>query len=245
MAPDTTHSSDFDAGTGAGLVNFRDLGGLPTQDGGRTREGVLYRADAPLPGDPPPAGVTSWPPATVIDLRADAEMCGPHPLSSRETTVHRFPLLDPPARRDSVARPARRSLPEIYVQILHEATREAQAVFELAAQAPAPLLVHCAGGKDRTGVLIAMLLRIAGVPDDAVREDYRRTSAALAAILRRQAPRYRHTDPNLLGTPDEAVDVVLGTLTAHPGGAAGYLAGHGVRAVAMEAWRARFVWPIR
>jgi hypothetical protein len=52
-----------------GLCNVRDVGGLPTENGPTTRAGVLYRSDAPQPGDRPPA----WPPRTVLDLRSTRE----------------------------------------------------------------------------------------------------------------------------------------------------------------------------
>jgi protein-tyrosine phosphatase len=74
--------------TVTGLCNVRDVGGLPTEDGRTTRAGVLYRSDAPLPGDPTPAGIAAWPPRTVLDLRSSRERAAaPHPLAAGTTVV--------------------------------------------------------------------------------------------------------------------------------------------------------------
>src|SRR5690625_7785739 len=64
------HSAAESAST---LVNLRDLGGMPTQDGTITRHGVLYRSDAPYPNDSDPVTVDQWPPAAVLDLRSQRE----------------------------------------------------------------------------------------------------------------------------------------------------------------------------
>lgn len=74
------------------LANFRDLGGLPTDDGRSTRHGVLYRADAPRPDDLAPV-CADWPPALVVDLRSPDELDGTHPLAGPRTTVAPIPLL--------------------------------------------------------------------------------------------------------------------------------------------------------
>jgi len=76
------------------LANLRDLGGLDTEAGGHTRSGVLLRSAAPQPGDRHP-GLSSWPPATVLDLRGPGELAGrPHPLAAAGAVVHALPLLD-------------------------------------------------------------------------------------------------------------------------------------------------------
>ena len=75
----------------AGLVNLRDLGGLPAGTG-TTRQGVVLRSDAPRPGDRDPEDV-SWPPAVVLDLRDAAELNGTgHPLAE-VAEVHQIELL--------------------------------------------------------------------------------------------------------------------------------------------------------
>jgi hypothetical protein len=64
------HSSpDPDSGDHRQLVNLRDVAGVRLAGGGTVPAGVLYRSDAPYPGDAAPQTVPVWPPATVIDLR--------------------------------------------------------------------------------------------------------------------------------------------------------------------------------
>src|ERR1035441_8605004 len=55
------------------LANLRDLAGLRLAGAGTVAAGVLYRSDAPYPGDLAPDTVPVWPPATVIDLRSSGE----------------------------------------------------------------------------------------------------------------------------------------------------------------------------
>src|SRR5699024_9320510 len=77
-----------------GLVNFRDLGGLPMPDGTLTAPGVLYRSDAPHVGDRPPQDAPEWPPAVVVDLRDEVELNeAPHPMAD-VAEVRAVPLLE-------------------------------------------------------------------------------------------------------------------------------------------------------
>ena len=76
------------------LVNLRDLGGMPTSDGTTTRHGVLYRSDAPYPSDEKPATVSAWPPAAVLDLRAQRERDDVGHEWTEDSILYHWPLYD-------------------------------------------------------------------------------------------------------------------------------------------------------
>jgi protein-tyrosine phosphatase len=95
------------------------------------------------------------------------------------------------------------------------------------------VLFHCAGGKDRTGMLAALLLRLAGVPLEAVDEDYVRSEARLR--LGGRAP------SNAVAAPRDVVARVLGEAEARHGSSAAYLLHAGASATQLERIRGRFL----
>lgn len=223
------------------LVNLRDLGGLPVAGGGRTRYGVLYRSDAPHPGDTYPARISPWPPATVVDLRMphEAERV-PYEMIGVERVLH--PLHEsaaPENIRDG-------DLAELYRHILEAAAdRVASAVAHVVTR-PTPSLVHCTAGKDRTGIVIATLLLAAGVPPEEVIGDYVRTSVNMDRVVERimkySAEWVGPVNPLWLLTPAEAMSEVVNALTASEhGDAKGWLVAHGAPAAPLDAWVESFV----
>lgn len=227
------------------MVNFRDLGGLPAEGGVRTCHGVLYRGDAPHHEDTPPPGLTEWPPVLVIDLREPDEPQGGHPLAGPATDVVQVPLLAGPHVGDWRTVP---SLDELYLGSLSRASERIGEVLDLLTGAAGPTLVHCAAGKDRTGVLVAVLLRAAGVSRDAVLEDYLRTEQNVPALLEQLAwdlsllaEEDRLQAQHLAGTSASALQAVLDELDAAPGGAPGWLLAHGVPATTIQAWTRRLL----
>lgn len=230
------------------LPNLRDLGGLDTDEGGRTRYGVLLRSAAPLPGDRRPV-LTGWPPSVVLDLRGSDELGGvAHPLDGPGTSVYPLPLLERSLTEDAGRGDWSRipDLPTAYLDFLRAGAPKLARIVTLAAESDGAVLVHCAAGKDRTGVIVAVLLRAAGVGRAAIVEDYRATEPALPAIFARTPPELTaNADPTvlqrLMGVPEEAVVAVLDVLDAEPGGAEGWLGRHGVPDAALAAWRRRIL----
>lgn len=222
----------------SGLVNLRDLGGLPTTDGTRTQEGVLYRSDAPYPSDNDPSTVSAWPPAAVLDLRSQRERDDVGHEWTRDTTLYHWPLYD---RAAPISRDAP-NLVDLYRNILEAVPHRVAAVVEVAAEAEAPLLVHCAAGKDRTGIAVAALLLAADVEPEAVMEDYLATAANMAALRNRWEVKGRSIEvvEEWLLTPQDAIDFVLERFTSWRDGPVGWLTDHGVRPEAVEAWRSQF-----
>lgn len=230
------------------LANLRDLGDLPTSTGGRTRTGVLYRSAVPLAGDEPPTTVPEWPVRTVIDLRSPREQAvTDHPLLADCTTVHRISLLtdaDPAAQHFSS------NLEAVYLHVLNNAGRNLAQVLQVTAVAPVPLLLHCSGGKDRTGIATAMLLRIAGVDTADIVADYSATEKHMCTVfarLRRADPEFAERwdiyDRKFARAAPETISKVLDYWDSHPGGIHNWLLGHGATAAEITQWTYRFVRP--
>lgn len=202
------------------VPNLRDLGGIAV-DGGSIAPGRLLRSALPLGDDRAPDDIV-WPPRVVIDLRSAAETEAEHPLAGPGVTVHNFPLLS--ALRPGVAPPE--SLAELYQLMLRTTARHLVDVVGAVAEAEDTTLVHCAAGKDRTGVSIAMVLALLGASRDDIVEDYlltARNEAAIEARFRRlYGPRRAELPTQYFATPVEAITAVVDTWDEYPGGARGW-----------------------
>jgi protein-tyrosine phosphatase len=168
--------------------NFRDLGGYPTADGRRTRWGQLYRADGLhrlTPADVEvlrPLGLR-----TVLDLRTAGELAerGTFPVEDHPVDFHHLPVIDVTWDRDDDASgDAVAFLTEQYRALLTEGEPRLAEAFQLLARDGAlPAVFHCAAGKDRTGLLAALLLSSLGVDDVVVAEDYGLSRDAMVRTL--------------------------------------------------------------
>jgi protein-tyrosine phosphatase len=172
-----------------GLANFRDLGGLPTGDGGVTRTGVLFRSDSlSYATDAEGAHLEDvLGLRTVVDLREKEEVdeFGRGPLATSAIDYVSVPLGD-----IEVAADTRHAF---YFGLFEQRGPElAGLVRHLTASDSLPALVHCHIGCDRTGTVSAMLLGLVGVPDEEIALDYARSTRASEAIRERSEARRRH-----------------------------------------------------
>ncbi|GAA1970860.1 hypothetical protein GCM10009798_34540 [Nocardioides panacihumi] len=212
------------------LVNLRDLGAggpLPVA-------GMLLRSDAPMSSDLRPE-LGTWPPRTVIDLRGEAERREVHPLAG-EATVVDLPLLGGGrSRREPRRWPDR--LAEMYLGLLTapSSDRLVEAIAVIAEAEP-PVLVHCTAGKDRTGVTVAVALRLVGIESEEIVADYLLTDAAMPQVLARMSATVRErTEGTSLATPPphiaatlrEAMVELIEALDAFDGGAVGWYLSRG------------------
>lgn len=153
------------------VPNLRDLGGL-TAAGGRTLlHDRLLRSAIPIITDVPHIDVT-WPPRTVVDLTSPGELHVEHPLASTGANIVNVPLLDCLGERAG----RHTSLTDLYRDLLDRGSRRFVEIVELISESPGTTLVHCAAGKDRTGLVVALLLRLLGVAQDDVVQDYLRSA---------------------------------------------------------------------
>jgi protein tyrosine/serine phosphatase len=175
-----------------GAVNFRDLGGYPTRDGRSIRWRTVFRADGLSQLSPRDhATVRTLGVATVIDLRTTAEVeRGRFPVEEIPVGFHHLPFVEGlPDPREFEMLPG--MLAAQYLDMIDEASGPiAQVLRIVALQRAHPLIVHCTAGKDRTGVLVAVLLGILGVPDDVIVEDYALSAAAMRALRDKLIERY-------------------------------------------------------
>jgi protein-tyrosine phosphatase len=239
-----------------GPANFRDLGGYPTEHGETTRRGRVYRSDSlSYLSDRDLAllrdehGVR-----TVIDLRAGHEVAdhGHGPLSAHVRQLH-LPIVDQtreppqPAQSRRVLRrpPKYQTLDQIYALMLREyAERFGMVLRAISEPDAAPLVFHCAAGKDRTGLVAMLLLGLAGVPDELIVSDFAVTESRMPEIIARHGERAEAVDklPEVAGQQYGAqpgtMHTVLATLREEHGSVEGYVRGAGVDAVAVDRLRA-------
>jgi protein-tyrosine phosphatase len=225
------------------LFNARDLGGKPTTDGAVTRTRSLVRADDLAQLSPEGLeALADYGIETVLDLRWPEEIAAaPSPVPQLLPGVRYLSvslLADSPA--DWIARGgicAKERWKCTVLERLQPQVRETLAA--IAAAAPGPLLFHCVAGKDRTGVIAALLLALADVAPAAIAADY----AASAENLRdAYLDRYPDSDPaaiiESLRCPEEAVHNMLQYL-GRAGGIRAYLGGIGLDAAEITRLRAR------
>jgi protein tyrosine/serine phosphatase len=227
-----------------GFVNARTLEGLTTRYG-PVLPGRLFRSDEPV-GDVETVatalsedGVT-----TVLDLRSRHEVERRPGILSGRVGYHVAPLVDP--RTDHLRDPAaERSLLDLYTGSIDRNGRTICEALRRIAEAPVGgVLVHCAAGKDRTGILIAVLLSLLGTPAQEIVDDYAETEARLApyfeeelAAIEDEARRERvaarqHSTP-------ETMCGLLRHLDERHGGAEAYAAARGLTSSEVEALAAR------
>jgi protein-tyrosine phosphatase len=198
-----------------GLANLRDVGGVPTTDGGRISAGRLLRSDnlqALTPGDIDyllELGLTD-----VVDLRSEYEVEseGPGPLAGHSSVrIHRHSLFrewregvgedkpdelteDRPEELPDEALPWVDVTPSVqvdhpvasfYLSYLADRPDSILASLRHIGEARGATLVHCAAGKDRTGTIVALALSVAGAERAAIVDDYAASSERMEAILER------------------------------------------------------------
>jgi protein-tyrosine phosphatase len=169
------------------VFNVRDLGGLPTSDGRRVRQGLVFRADGVqrLAGDDLERA-RSLGLRTVIDLRTagEIERGGRFPVEHHPVDWHHLPVLQRMWSDDDLVATSGAAdfLRDRYLDMLTEGGRSIAQAIELVSEG-GPALFHCAAGKDRTGVVAAVLLGLLGVPEDEIAGDYHATAGAMAAFV--------------------------------------------------------------
>ena len=172
-----------------GCLNFRDLGGYPTGDGRIVRWRQVFRSDALHLLTPSDIALLrdELRVRDVVDLRSSAELRseGQGPLAEQDVRFHHVPLFDGEVRSEDRERAAQISLADRYVFLAELAGERIARVVTTIAAADAGAVFHCAAGKDRTGVISAILLGLLGVPDDVIVADYVATRENLDAIVDR------------------------------------------------------------
>jgi protein-tyrosine phosphatase len=228
-----------------GTFNFRDLGGYRAGTG-VTRSGVLMRSDALVSlGQPGREALHALNLRTAIDLREPVEReLDPPDLADLEISVRSWPLVDSGLDLHSL-----KDLPDFYRELLGTCgERFAGAVRLLSRPAALPAVVFCSAGKDRTGLLCALILSALGVGDDDVAAEYALTESLVRGefrarlVARAQAVGLGEQALAVkLGAPAELMLEVLAELRSTHGGAGQYLVRHGLRPDELDSLRAALV----
>ncbi|MEV4623704.1 tyrosine-protein phosphatase [Asanoa sp. NPDC049573] len=193
-------------------TNVRDLGGLATTGGRRIRPDALLRSDNHDRLTPETiATIRAGGVRRIVDLRWARECAArPSPFAGDPLYAH-VPLLGDDDYE---------LVPDSYAALLDHSRPGIGAAFRAVAEAPpGGVIVHCHEGKDRTGVLVALLLLVAGVPEDEVADDYALTAGVERIVM---------------------VNTIEHLHRAY-GGVAKYLADCGIDATLLDAVRARLL----
>jgi protein-tyrosine phosphatase len=226
----------------AGVLNFRDVGGYPVAGGGSVRWRTLFRSDALHGLDPAGlAAVTDLRLRTVVDLRTQLELDhAPSPVSGRATHISML-------TGDFQGVPF--ELGALYRYFVDECGGQiVAAIAGLCADDALPALVHCSAGKDRTGVVIALILAVLGVPDELIAADYALSGLYLDPD---QTPAIGQLSAStglgeeltraLLSSPPELILEVLERVRAVTGSVDGYLRAHGLAGSGLARLRAALI----
>jgi protein-tyrosine phosphatase len=215
-----------------GPVNFRDLGGYLTADGQQVRWRRLFRSDSLGPVTAEDARLLTGELGllAVVDLRTgrEVEREGRGGLADVALHYHHIPLVDDVEHDPD--RPFDRSLHEAYVHMLGKrAARLSEALAAIAAEVSEhPTVFHCVAGKDRTGIVAALVLGLLGVSEEDIVADYALTQEVMAAMIERYPRRALRSSAGspfpsaILRAEAETMRHTLGVLADEYGSAAGW-----------------------
>jgi protein tyrosine/serine phosphatase len=226
-----------------GCLNVRDLGGHPTEDGGLTRFRAIVRAD-----NIRQLTETGWEQLadygirSIVDLRQHSERTEDPPIGVpvAVTSVSLLPDDIPPEAEVELARTWRAAPDAVtatrdaYLDILEGFRANVALAVSVVGCAPeGGVLVHCMGGKDRTGLVSALLLRLAGVPVADIAQEYSLSAENLAPWLSKWVEAAEDKDERefrrrMSGSPAASLEQVLGELERRYGSVEAYLRDAGV-----------------
>ena len=241
-----------------GCLNVRDLGGHRTSEGRETRYGAVVRADSIRQlSDDGWRALVDYGVRTVIDLRSDDERAA-DPPAELPVRVRHVPLMEANEREWREIEPeletATRAAPDaasatrdVYLVFLDHFRRNfAAGVRAVGRAGEGGVVVHCVAGKDRTGLLTAFLLHVAGVDTDAIAADYalseerlrpRHEESLAAAVTDEERERLRR----IAQTPAAAIVGVFDELERRYGSVTAYLRAAGCSDDDLAAARARLL----
>jgi protein tyrosine/serine phosphatase len=242
--------------TWEGCVNVRDLGGLPTEDGRRTRLGGVVRSDnVRRLTDDGWRALAEHGVQRIVDLRFPEELAEDQPLDVDIDVVHVSVLgaaTDPEYVKELDAHLAANDIADhyawSYVEFLERYRERFGEAFAAIADADGTVVVHCFAGKDRTGIVAALLLRLAGVGHATIGDDYALTADNLRPrweiwLEETDDEEQREKLAKLQHTPAEAMTRVVQEIEGRYGDVASYLRAAGLTDEQVDRLRERLVAP--
>jgi protein tyrosine/serine phosphatase len=240
-----------------GCLNVRDLGGLPTEDGRRTRLGTVVRSDNIRKlTDEGWRALAEHGVKRIVDLRWPEELAEDQPRDVDIDVVHvsvlgeaydRTYVAQLDAHLDSVDDVADHYV-FAYVDWLERYRERFGRAFAAIAASDGGVVVHCMGGKDRTGIVSALLLRLAGVGHREIGDDYAATATNLAPSTSKWIPAIadeveRAKQTKLRDTPADAMVRVVHEIERRYGDVGAYLRAAGLTDGEVDRLRERLVAP--
>ncbi len=217
-----------------GYVNFRDLGGHVTPRG-VVRRGRVFRSDSLAHVDESDVArlVGEHRIATVVDLRREHEVEATplEAMMQAGVTVVHVSLIDPAVPPLQTRDIVDGTLADRYVSILDTSGDQFVSVVRMIADAANhPMVFQCAAGKDRTGLVAAIVLGLLDVPDPVITSDYAATAAVvdlLVARFRARVPGNEPLGPRIMSAEASTMQAALDWMRAEHGSIEGYVRAHG------------------
>ena len=229
-----------------GCINVRDLGGLPTEDGGETRFGRIVRADSVRQlSDDGWRALVEYGTVRIVDLRWHEELEADPPREVPLKVLH-VPVFGSRADTDEInelfagfERPIESRRARYLESLRRFSASFAAAVEAVAGVREGAVVVHCAGGVDRTGLVSALLLRLAGVGREEIAADYALSGENWAPFIddwirSAESEQERGLRRLLSVVPAEAMVETMQMLETQHGSVRGYLSEAGVKESSLD-----------
>lgn len=244
-------------------LNFRDVGGIPTASGGSVRPGILYRSEGPASFcDDQRSELAALGIKLVCDLRSDTERDkDPNDWAATARLLNMDITADlrvstnagwATLKDNPTLEAGKRALATNYSEMPEQILPSLKTLVDAIVGGGTPMLVHCTAGKDRTGVMVAILLAALGVPRDLIVADYQR-SEVFALNMRARGGVIEQFEEHfgfrpseelmdaMIGVDLEFLDAALDAITAKWGSIEGFFAAGGVDEALLDRFRVVFV----
>jgi protein-tyrosine phosphatase len=243
-----SHPLDVEGG-----YNVRDLGEYPTKDGHSTQQHVLIRAgNLDKLSAVGQQQLIEYGVKTIIDIRDEWEAVNfPNPFAqSGEVTCLNLPLIGDALSNNPTWKAETQSysaLYELYTKYLDHCQRQLGAIVSAIAENTFATLFYCHAGKDRTGIVTALVLGAIGVPDATIAEDYALSAPQIAHLIKQwreyavqHGQDMQHFERDVASNSETMISM-LNYLTHRYGSVANYLYSCGVSSNQLEHLRMHFV----
>ena len=247
-----------------GAHNFRDLGGYIGEDGRAVRWRTVFRSDGleRLSAADRALLLEDLGLVAVVDLRSDreGERLGRFSVEGTDVRLHQVPIVDE-TRRMIEPGGGDFTMSGLYTRMIEGSSDRFVAALRLVAEASGPVVFHCAAGKDRTGLLAALLLGLLGVSETDILVDYAHSGRSMPRLRARWERRlakdraagrptrfandeeWARLADELLSANRETMATTLAWLDGRHGSIAGWAHDHGFRAAEVGALQARLLEP--
>ena len=215
-----------------GCLNLRELGGYTTSEGKQIKWRTLLRSDSlhSLP-ESSQKKLLDYGVKTIIDLRTPMEVNSQkYPFRhSLEIEYFNLPLVEDRKKLESIKQ---KTLFEHNCFFLEQCSSAIKEILEIIASSQTAVLIHCAAGKDRTGIIIALLLALANVSVETIAKDYELSDFYLEFMYKKIRPEARKQGfTHLLNSDPQTIIDTFALLDRNYSGIDEYLANIGISSV--------------